>query len=140
MYVFQLRARLCVLLLEFSLPSFLYGCVRHFQLIVCKLLRVVRRGEDTVRVESSQRNLLPSACEYFEGEKDKEDKEEEKQTRFVPELSPLPRRAAFASRVVRALLFDRLGTRLNSTLSVCPLHLLFVCANRKRRGLIIKYA
>ena len=126
MYVFQLRARLCVLLLEFSLPSFLYGCVRHFQLIVCKLLRVVRRGEDTVRVESSQRNLLPSACEYFEEEKDKEDKEEEKQTRFVPELSPLPRRAAFASRVVRALLFDRLGTRLNSTLSVCPLHLLFV--------------
>jgi hypothetical protein len=57
-YVFQLRARLCVLLLEFSLPSFLYGCVRHFQLIVCKLLRVVRRGEDTVRVESSQRNLF----------------------------------------------------------------------------------
>tara|TARA_B110000008_G_scaffold249982_1_gene263030 strand:- start:526 stop:774 length:249 start_codon:yes stop_codon:yes gene_type:complete len=27
-------------------------------LIVCKLLRVVRRGEDTVRVESSQRNLF----------------------------------------------------------------------------------
>jgi hypothetical protein len=108
--------------------------------MVCKLLRVVRRGEDTVRVESSQRNLLTSACEYFEEEKDKEDKEEEKQTRFVPELSPLPRRAAFASRAVRALLFDRLGTRLNSTLSVCPLHLLFVCANRKRRGLIIKYA
>jgi hypothetical protein len=109
---------------------------------------VVRRGEDTVRVESSQRNLfiviIISVSEYFEEEdkdkEDKEDKEEEKQTRFVPELSPLPRRAAFASRVVRALLFDRLGTRLNSTLSVCPLHLLFVCANRKRRGLIIKYA
>ena len=86
---------------------------------------MVRRGEDIVRVESSHVTYC-RPIEYFEEEKDKEDKEEEKQTRFVPELSPLPRRAAFASRVVRALLFDRLGTRLNSTLSVCPLHLLFV--------------
>jgi hypothetical protein len=54
--------------------------------------------------------------------------EEEKQQRRIPELSPRPRRAAFASRVVRAPLFDRLDTLLHSALSVCPLRL---CAHAR---------
>jgi len=54
--------------------------------------------------------------------------EEEKQQRRIPELSPRPRRAAFASRVARAPLFDRLDTLLHSALSVCPLRL---CAHAR---------
>ena len=43
---------------------------------------MVRRGEDTVRVESSQRNLfiviIIGVSEYFEEEEDKEDKKTKK--------------------------------------------------------------
>ncbi len=51
--------------------------------------------------------------------------EEREETKILckPELSPRPRSAAFVSRVVRALPFDRLDTRRLAALSVCPLHL-----------------
>jgi hypothetical protein len=114
-------------------------------LIACKLLRVVRRGEDTVRVESSQCNLfiiiISAHVSILKKKKTKTKKTKKKKNKHVLYLN--------------FLLFQDERRLLHVSFEHCFLtdwalawtqHSLYVlftcclCANRKRRGLIIKYA